>query len=229
VVNLKAKKGETPVLALPTDRRDREKLIKVVEQAAQVIRKGGVVIIPTETSYALAADATNEAAVKKVIELKAGKVEKRGISIIVSDLRMAQKYAKLNNEAEFLAQSFMPGPLTLIVDKQNLPDCLSESGVAFSISSNITARLLAQESEVPLTGTGAHPAGEAPIYKIDEIKKHYDHKVDLIIDAGNLVPVMPSTVIDMRENPPQIIREGPLSSKEILSQLDYFKKRREGH
>ncbi|MEW5955281.1 MAG: L-threonylcarbamoyladenylate synthase [Candidatus Micrarchaeota archaeon] len=224
---MKSNKGETPVLALPTDRRDREKLVKIVEQAAQVIKKGGVVITPTETSYTLAADATNEAAVKKIIELKAGKLEKRGISIIVSDLRMARQYTKLNDEAEFLTQSFMPGPLTLIVDKQNLPDSLSESGVAFSISSNIVARLLAQESELPITGTGAHPAGELPVYKIEEVKQRYNQKVDLILDAGNLVPVMPSTVIDMREKTAAVVREGPLSSKEILSQLEYFKKRGE--
>jgi len=223
---MKAKKGETPVLALPTDRRDREKMIKVVEQAADVIKKGGVVVTPTETSYALAADATSEAAVKKIIELKSGKLEKRGISIIVSDLRMAKNYTKLEPEAEFLAQSFMPGPLTLIVDKQNLAETISDSGIAFGISGNLVARLLSQESELPITATGAHAAGEPPVYKIEEVKQKFNGKVDLIIDGGNLPPVMPATVLDMREKPPKIVRDGPLSSKEILSQLEYFRQQR---
>jgi L-threonylcarbamoyladenylate synthase len=120
----------------------------------------------------------------------------------------------------------MPGPLTLIVDRQKLPECISDSGIAFGISSNLFARLLAQESEVPITATGAHPAGEAPVYKIDEVKQKLHGKTDLIIDAGNLAPVMPATVIDLREGDPKVIRDGPLSSKEILSQLDYFQKQR---
>ncbi|OIO24645.1 threonylcarbamoyl-AMP synthase [Candidatus Micrarchaeota archaeon CG1_02_51_15] len=220
---MRTKKGETPVLAIPADRRDREKLMKVIEHAAKVIRDGGVVVTPTETSYAFAVDATNESALKKVIELKSDSLEKRGISIIVSDLRMAREYGELAPEAEFLVQSFMPGPLTLIVERKNLPSCISDSGVAFGISSNVVARLLAQESELPITATGVHPAGQLPVYKIDEVKQRLNGKVDLILDAGNLVPLMSATVVDLRGGQPVAVREGPLAVKEIFSQLDYFR------
>ncbi|MGB9577389.1 MAG: L-threonylcarbamoyladenylate synthase [Candidatus Micrarchaeia archaeon] len=220
----KARQETTKVLLLPLDRRDREKLVKVVEEAAEILCRGGVVVMPTETSYCIAADATREEAVKRLLELKGSGVNAWGVPISVADLRMAQEYAVLSPEAEFIARSFMPGPVTIVAKKKNLPSIVGANDcVAIRISSHIAARLLSQESGRPLALTGANALGEPTIYKIEEIKKKFYGKVECIIDGGNLAPVIPSTVIDLSGPEPKVLREGPLSSKEILSQLKIFK------
>ena len=117
--------------------REREKAAKAVELAAKAIGEGHIIAYPTETTYGLGADATNEAAVKKVFELKARDAD-RAMPIIVSDLRMAKEFGEVNAVAEHLANAFMPGPLTLIVDKKagGISDTVSKHGIAFRIPSN---------------------------------------------------------------------------------------------
>lgn len=213
------------IMPLPTDRRDREKIMKLVEDAVKVIQAGGVVVLPTETAYCLAVDATNEAALKRVLELKKNTDEQWGLGICVSDARMAAEYVQVTKEAEFLMRSFMPGPLTLISKNKALPKIIAKEGkIAFRISSNNIARLVSQESGKPITVTGAHAIGEPSVYKIDEVKKNFADKVDAIVDAGNLFPVIPSTVIEVSDGHPKVLREGPLASKEILSQLEMLKR-----
>lgn len=91
---------------------------KEIAKAAAVIKKGGLVIFPTETCYGLAADATNEAAVKKVYNAK--RREKAPLSIIVADPKMAAAYCELTPQERAVAKKLMPGPLTLVVKKDHI-------------------------------------------------------------------------------------------------------------
>lgn len=203
---------------------DQEKAFSVVEAAAKVIKKKGLVIYPTETAYGIGADATDEAAVKKIFVAK-GRDEGNPIPVIVSSLRMMKEYAFVNKKAKHLAEKFMPGPLTLVVQQKPnaFPKALSKSGIAFRVPGREFARAIPAECGFPITSTSANISGQPPLYKISEVKRDFVGKVDLIVDAGDLPPVLPSTVIDVRHNPPKVVREGPLSSKEILFELKQMK------
>ncbi|MBI5229320.1 threonylcarbamoyl-AMP synthase [Candidatus Micrarchaeota archaeon] len=201
---------------------NREKQVKTIEIAASIVKRDGVIVFPTETAYGLGADATSDAAVKKVFELKVRPPEK-GIPVIVSDLFMIKEYASLSSIAEHLVKSFTPGPLTLVVDQREgkFPRELSQSGIAFRVPGNDFLRALVSGCETPLTSTSANISGEPPLYKIDEVIKLFDGKVDLILDQGNLPPIFPSTIIDVRGEP-KLLRKGPIDEKEVFAEIERF-------
>lgn len=202
--------------------RDREKAAKAIELAAKEIAAGNLVIIPTETVYAIAADATNEEAVKKIFQLKERDASKP-IPLIVSDLNLARQHAKINAIAEHLAQAFMPGPLTLVVDKlATIPDAVSKDGVAFRISSNTFARAISSEAGVPITATSANKSGEPPLYSAWQVREAFNGKVPVIILSGDLQQIPASTVIDTRCYPPTLLREGPVPYSEIQAELSKY-------
>ena len=198
---------------------DREKMAKAIDAGVAIIKKGGVVAFPTETCYALAADATNPEAIKKIYEIK-GRDPYRPLPIIVSDSHMAEEHCVLDERARKLISVFMPGPLTIVVEKKSsLPDILTQKGVAFRIPGKEFTRLFVQQAEVPLISTSANMSGKTPIYRFDELKQTFDGKIDMIIDAGNLPPVRPSTIIDLRGRDPIAVREGPLSVQDVVREL----------
>ncbi|HLC38000.1 MAG TPA: L-threonylcarbamoyladenylate synthase [Candidatus Norongarragalinales archaeon] len=198
---------------------DMEKMAKLIDQCVAIVKKGGLVAYPTETSYGIGCDATNKDAVKKIYEVK-GRDPFRPLPVIVSDLRMAEEHCTLDDRAKKLVNAFMPGPLTLVVQKKHsLPDELTTKGVAFRIPGKDFPRLFAQECGVPLVSTSANISGKTPIYRVDELKQTFDGKIDLIVDAGNLPPVRPSTIIDLRGRDPIVVREGPLSVQDVITEL----------
>ncbi len=183
---------------------------KAVARAVQVLRKGSLVIYPTETSYGIAADATNRNAIKRINSLKkrAGKF----MPIIVSDMKMAEKYIVLNKEIKALMKRFMPGPLTLVAKKKKLKTKGMIGG--FRIPNNRFACRLVKSFGKPITATSANISGEPPIYKIREIRKAFYGKVEMIVDAGNLPKRKPSTVYDAERK--VVIRKGRITEKDIM-------------
>ncbi|MFH1780256.1 MAG: L-threonylcarbamoyladenylate synthase [Candidatus Micrarchaeota archaeon] len=201
-----------------------DKMGKTIDVAVKALHNKGIIIFPTETSYGLGCDATNEEAIKKIFELK-GRDYEKSLPIIVSDARMIKEYANLNPLAEYLIEQYLPGPLTIIVEKnEKISDSLSKNGIAFRIPSREFTRLLVQEAGVPLVSTSANASGKQQPYNISEVIQEFDGKVDVIIDSGNLPPINPSTIIDTRREPPEILREGPLSGKELLKEIAKHKK-----
>lgn len=203
---------------------DREKMAKAIETAAKVVQSGGIIVFPTETSYGIGADATNDKAIRRIEELKCRDPD-RPMPVVVSDLRMARDYAVISEKAEHLIEAFMPGPLALVLEKKKIPESLTENGIAFRIPGKEFTRILVQECGVPLVATSANLSGQPPCYKIEDVKSVFEGKVDLILDAGDLPPVLPSTIIDLRHNPPVVLREGPLSSKEVFKELERFEQK----
>ena len=184
-----------------------------VTHAVKTLKKGGIVIYPTETSYGLGADATNLIAVKKINRIK-GRREKF-ISIIISDKKMAEKYLVLNGDIRKLMRKFMPGPLTLVAKKKKLKTKTLLGG--FRISSNRFASNLVKSFGKPITATSANISGKPGIYRLKDIVKIFSGKVDLIIDSGNLPKRRPSTVFDVSKR--KIIRKGKIPKKEVLKIL----------
>lgn len=189
----------------------------IIEKAAKILKEGGVIIFPTETSYGLAVDATNETAITKMVKAKE-QPEEKNISIIVSDLEQAKKFGKITPEAETLAKKFMPGPLTLVVEKQyNVPNALALKTIAFRISSNRIATLLCKALGNPITATSANLHGRPNIYSGREVIKQFGNRVHMIIDAGELPKNPPSTMYDLINK--RVLRFGPITEQEIKQVL----------
>lgn len=195
----------------------KAKIVKVsnkdaVAEAVAVLGNGGLVIYPTETCYGIGADATNDGAVKSVITVKRRSAQKK-ISIAFSDIRMARKYLVVTKNAEKLAKAFMPGPLTLVVESKNKP----AKKVGFRIPDDKIVLRIIRKLGKPITTTSANIAGKQPLYRIKNVTKIFDGKVDLILDAGDLKKTMPSTVYDVLDG--KILRKGPVSEKRIRAVL----------
>lgn len=181
---------------------------KATERAVQVLSSGGLVIYPTETCYGIGADATNDAAVQKVIKIKKRSKSKK-ISIAFCDLKMARQYLIITKNAEKLAKAFMPGPLTLIVESKSN----TKNKVGFRIPDNKEVLKIVKKLGKPITSTSANIAGDKEVYRIKDAAKIFDNKTDLILDGGILKKTKPSTVYDVAEN--KVLRKGPISEKQI--------------
>lgn len=188
--------------------------------ALEVLQEGGILLFPTDTLYGLGVDALNPEALKKLRELK-GREEKKAISIIVSDLEMARTYAEVTPLAEKLARRFLPGKLTLVLAaKPNLPEELTAGTgtIGIRIPNHLICLKLARELGRPFTATSANVAGEEPKRSVPEILAQFGDKSSLIgkvIDSGELVESLPSTVVDARGDKLVVIREGAISKEDI--------------
>ena len=184
---------------------------KTITRTVEILGNGGIVIYPTETIYGIGADASNDKATKKVIEIKKRSASKH-ILIAFSDLRMAKKYIVITKRTEILSKSFMPGPLSLIVETKT-----NSRKVGFRIPDNKFILSVIRKLGKPITSTSANISGKENLYKIKDIIKAFDGKVDLIIDAGNITKRKASTVFDTTTM--KVVREGPISEKEINAVL----------
>lgn len=187
-----------------------------------VLQKGGMVVLPTETVYTFAVDATNEEAIKKVYEIK-GRDNSKPLHVVVNSLQMAKQYAEVTDVAEVLAKGFLPGPLTLVLAKktEKLPSNLNAGLPTLGI--RIPALPLcietAKQFGKPFTTTSANLAGGPNPYSIQEvlsqIPSEKQNMIDLIIDAGVLPHLLPSTLVDLTTTPYKILRSGPILKEDI--------------
>ncbi len=189
----------------------------IIEKAARILKKGGLVVFPTESSYGLGADASNPVAVKKIASAKS-QPEEKAISVIAADLEQAKKFGKITGEAKKLAERLMPGPLTLVVEKQaSVPNELAEKTIAFRISSNRIARELCRELGNAITATSANLHGRPSIYSGHEVVKQFNNRVHMIIDAGDLPKNPASTIYDAATG--RVLRHGPIGEIRIKQAL----------
>lgn len=185
-----------------------------IAEAAEVVRDGGLVVYPTETCYGLGCDATNPAAVAKVYEAK-GRDPSKGLTAVVADLAMAEGYGRLTAEERRVAEAFMPGPLTLVVEKRpSYPDATNRD-FAFRVPGSATARELARAAGVPVVATSANVAGGEERYRVEDIDAALLEHVDLVLDAGELDRAEPSTVTSITGERANVHRDGPVTGDEI--------------
>ncbi len=192
-------------------------LARQVDEARKVVRNGGTVIYPTETAYGIAADALDPEAVEKVYEMKQ-RPQSKGLTVIVKDLDMAEKYAGLDEAERKLFSELMPGPLTLVAEKKDsVPDILNEKFV-FRISSGEVASALAEDG--PVTATSANLSGHETSYSPDDIDSGLRQKADYLIDEGQLEYSPTSTIVELEDGLPVLHREGAIKTREIKKVLD---------
>lgn len=192
-----------------------------LRQAVWILKRGGLVVYPTESSYALGASALDESAIQKVYEAK-GRGFYKPIPVIVADLRMWNKYAHLGREAKLLASAFMPGPLTVALKKRKLiPDILNPTSLAARIPGHPVALKLVKSAGFPITSTSANMSGQRPAFSVQHLKEPLASFVDLFLDVGQLPKGKPSTIVDLTDAiKPQIVREGPISREQVFAALN---------
>ncbi|MBI2883530.1 MAG: threonylcarbamoyl-AMP synthase [Candidatus Methylomirabilis oxyfera] len=194
-----------------------------VAEAASVLRRGGLVAFPTDTLYALGADASNPLAIKRVFAAK-GRRLGSPIPLLVVDLTMAiQLVGELPEAAVRLAERWWPGPLTLVVTAPRTVCALLTAGtgrIGLRVPDSAIALALIRQFGGPVTGTSANRSGGTDPLDAHEVLRQLGHRVDLILDGGPVAGGSPSTVVDVTISPPVIVRQGPIRQEEILSLLE---------
>ncbi|MGC9195982.1 MAG: L-threonylcarbamoyladenylate synthase [Syntrophobacteraceae bacterium] len=196
---------------------------ETVEQAAAVLRSGGVVIYPTETFYALGAVASLEKAVSRVFQIK-GRDFGKPLPLIAADLPAVLSAAsQWPQAADLLARVFWPGPLSLVIPARlSLSQALhAETGkIALRVSSHPVASLLAKLSGGLLISTSANISGAPAPQNPAQVDKGLLACVDAMLDAGNLPGGFPSTIVDVTVYPVEILREGKIAAEDILGAFE---------
>jgi L-threonylcarbamoyladenylate synthase len=182
--------------------------------AAEVIQAGGVIVYPTETLYGIGANAWDGAAIAKVRAIKQREGPKPILVVIKDEQQLAMLTNTISEEARAVIAKFWPGPLTLVFRAtKEVPDLLSQGSGTIGVripSSPFCLRLLAL-CGCPLTSTSANLSGGPALHAVKDIRRAIPRGVDLFLDAGDLRPTLPSTVLDVTVSPPRILRAGVIS------------------
>lgn len=190
---------------------------EIISQATTALKAGGLIIFPTETVYGAGVDATNPQAVKKLLAYKSRR-EGKPLSIAVSNQKMAEEYVELNQQAKKIYERFLPGPVTVVSKSRGrvAPGVASEFetlGVRipdYELILDLVAAL-----GKPITATSANASGKKRPYTLDDIWQNLSGKqeklVDLALDAGQLPPNDPSSVIETTLSTPTTLRAGKIS------------------
>jgi L-threonylcarbamoyladenylate synthase len=191
-------------------------------KAAEIIARGGVVAFRTDTFYGLGADPLSPDAVRKIRELK-GREEGKPILLLISDFSEAASFITKQSELfRDVAKRFWPGPLTLIGATR--PELSSEltSGtgtIGVRLPDDENVRALVRACGGALTATSANISGSPPARTAKEVENYFSNGIDLIIDGGEVITMLPSTVLDLSEPEPRLIREGAIPRDELAELL----------
>ena len=192
---------------------------KDLEQAVHHLRNGGVVAIPTDTLYALAADVFNTAALDRIFAIK-GRSDDLALPVLVSGWDQLEMVAENTPpKTRALAERFWPGALTLVVQKANgLPDRLTAGRrtVAVRMPGHPVPIELINRLGSPITGTSANISGGADLLTLDELSSQLGEPVDLIVEKGPTPKGTASTIVDITSGKPRLLREGAISFQQVL-------------
>jgi L-threonylcarbamoyladenylate synthase len=188
-----------------------------VEAAVNVLKAGGVIAMPTDTLYALSANAQNAEAVRRVYEIKV-REQGKPLPLFVSGLEMAESFGVLNDAARALMRHFWPGALTVVIEKQPgfESDALAGgSTVALRQPDNAVALAVLGGVGRPLTATSANRSGDADPVSADEVRRQLEGAIDLVIDTGPCAVGVSSTIVDCSGPELRILRQGAIPANEI--------------
>ncbi|MFN0022311.1 MAG: L-threonylcarbamoyladenylate synthase [Parvularculaceae bacterium] len=190
-----------------------------IRKAAAIIRGGGLVAMPTETVYGLAADATNDRAVARVFAAK-GRPSFNPLIVHVADLAMAQRYAEFPALATCLAAAFWPGPLTLVLPRREGSglSLLASAGldtVALRAPAHMLAQALIAAAERPLAAPSANPSGAISPTTAAHVREGLGDKVDFILDGGPCAIGVESTIVKIDGDRATMLRPGGLARGDI--------------
>jgi tRNA threonylcarbamoyl adenosine modification protein (Sua5/YciO/YrdC/YwlC family) len=182
---------------------------RILKTAVEVLKEGGLIVYPTDSVYGLGCDLFNKRAIEKIYQIK-GNDKRKYLSFICPDLKGISEYAYVSNAAYKIMRHLLPGPYTFILKAtRQVPKVLLEKRktVGIRVPDNSVCRALLAAFGNPVISTTASLPGRDYIGDPDEIESTFAHKVDLFLDAGP-GSLEPSTVIDLTQDEPVLIRQG---------------------
>lgn len=189
-------------------------------EAARIIHRGGVIAFRTDTFYGLGADPFNASAVRKIRELK-GREEAKPILLLISDLSEVDRFITYQSAVfKSVANRFWPGPITLIgTARSQLPvELTTGTTIGLRLPDDEDVRSLVRECGGALTATSANTSGQDPSKTAVEVVAYFPNGIDLVLDGGTVTATAPSTVLDLKDATPQLVREGAIG-REMLADL----------
>jgi L-threonylcarbamoyladenylate synthase len=198
---------QTKVIKIDPENIDPDK----IKRAAKVIKKGGIVALPTETVYGLAADYRNRKAVGRIYKVKKRPKDKP-LTVQIQDINYLDELTgEVSAFAYQLMSKFWPGPLTLVLPAKD------EGTIGVRIPANKIARRIIKESRGPLVVPSANISGEPAAQTADQVLESFKGLIELVIDAGSVELGIASTVIDLTVSPYKVLREGIITERDIQS------------
>lgn len=202
-------------MALHFDVHPDDPQVRLLKQAVQLLVRGGVLAVPTDSSYALVCQLDDKSAVDRMRRIR--QVDDRHhLTLLCRDLSELSSYAKVDNRQYRLLKLGTPGPYTFILEaSKEVPRRVSHPSrktIGLRVPDHPVLRLLLQEHAAPLLATTLIPPGDdMPLNDADEIRERFDKLLDGIIDAG-ACPMEPTTVIDLTPmgtgSDPEVLRQG---------------------
>ncbi len=180
---------------------------RIVKRVAEILSRGGIIVYPTDTVYGLGCCMTNKKGIDSINSIKAA-VKPR--SIMLADLKEISRYAKVSNEAFRFIRTLLPGPYTFILPATRLVPRLLQTkrkAIGIRIPDHWFCRAIIEEVGEPIITTSVPLSHERRHIDPIEIEDHLGHRVDAVIDSG-ILPDIPSTIISMETDSPEIVREG---------------------
>lgn len=189
-----------------------------LEDAANIIKSGGIVVFPTETVYGIGVNALNENAVKKLYDVKKRPINKP-ISLLVNSIEMIEQVTCGITKIEYeLIKKFFPGPLTIILKKKDIiPNIVTahQDTVGIRMPANEIAIKLIEYAGVPIATPSANISGKPSGTDLKSIMKDFEGKVNCFIDDGPSKIGVASTIVQVINGVPNILRQGAISQEQI--------------
>jgi len=181
--------------------------LKLIQEAAAAVRAGKLVVLPTETVYGIAANALDAQALERLYRVK-GRPKEKPFSWHIADVQVLRnQVAEWTLLLQEIVDTFWPGPLTLVVATRG------GGHIGFRMPAHPVALALLRESGVPVVAPSANLSGNKSPSSAQEAMAELNGKVDLILDAGPTQWRQDSTVLDLTQIPPRILREGAVSKE----------------
>ena len=200
-------------------------IASAIQEAIAVLKLGGAIVYPTDTLYALGANALEPGAVERIFKIK-NRAREKPLPLAVKNIKWAKELAFIYKKEEKILNSVWPGAVTVILPKRSIvPDSVTagKSSVALRVPKHDFADKLLARFGYPVTSTSANISGEEGVGKISEVIESFEgnyYKPDLVIDAGDLPRSEPSTILDLTGGKPKILRVGPVTPEPLMKLLE---------
>ena len=200
---------------LTVDKQNPDPLI--IKKVADIIHRGGIVILPTDTAYGLAGNPTDPIIVNRIIAIK-GRRGKAGMPVLAADISQVIDIAELEGIAYDLAMAFWPGGLTLILPaRRNLPKGVQgpRGTLAVRVPDHPVALQIINNVGFVVTGTSANRSGEPSPHTANAACSQVGEQVDLVLDAGPTYHCSTSTIVDCTVEPLRLVRRGAVPEEAL--------------
>ncbi len=199
---------------------DKINIERILRDAVEMLKNGGIVAYPTETFYGLGAKFDIENSLKRLYDMKK-RPQDKAMPLIIGDTRLLSIIAAhADKKAITLIECFWPGPLTLILPARKSISAFLTAGthrVAVRVPGESFALHLARAAGFPITATSANPSGLSPARDADTVFRYFGDHVDLIIDAGPSPGGLPSTIVEATNDGIKVLREGVIRKESLFT------------